>query len=419
MGGGASKKKKSSPVISPAAAPTATTAAPLTTTTNVAAVQPANQNNKIAGEQTSGAPDPLLGVKCRVAINGFGRIGRLLLRLIIMREISSVDIVVINDPFLTPDNMAYIFSHDTVHGKFPGSVSSEGTNLIIRYKPPKKAGSSAEEGSSEEVLYSFPTICVRDPIQAKWGELGIQWVLETSGAFNSKEKATAHLTAGAGKVLITAPADGCDVYVFGVNQDKYTKDQRIISNASCTTNCLAPMCAVLNEKYGIVRGLMTTVHSITATQKTVDGPSGKQWRDGRAAAGNIIPSSTGAAKVIGKIIPELEGKLTGMSFRVPTLDVSVVDLTVVLQKPAKYEDIMAAFREASKGKYKGIIDTTNEDVVSADFVGYPASTIVDEKAGIALDSTFVKLVAWYDNEWGYSNRVIDMLVHAIKTDLKH
>jgi glyceraldehyde 3-phosphate dehydrogenase len=334
----------------------------------------------------------------KVAINGFGRIGRLVARILVERGMPA-ELVALNDPFLQPDAMAYMFKYDTMHGRFPGTVEGKDGKLIIDY-----------QGKHYEIL----CLAEKNPADCKWGERGVEWVIESSGVFTTLEKCQPHLDAGAKKVLITAPSKDAPMFVYGVNHTKLTKDDKVISNASCTTNCLAPLAKVVHDKYGIVRGLMTTVHATTATQKTVDGPSGKAWRDGRAAAGNIIPSSTGAAKAVGKVIPDLNGKLTGMSFRIPTLDVSVVDLTCELKTAATYEDICATIKAASEGEMKGILGYTDEQVVSSDFCGCELSSIFDAKAGIQLDPTFVKLVSWYDNEWGYSNRVIDLLVYAAK-----
>ena len=334
----------------------------------------------------------------KVAINGFGRIGRLVLRVLIQRNMP-VELVALNDPFLKADAMAYMFRYDTMHGRFPGKVEGKDDKLVIEY---------------ERKTYEIKCLACRDPKDCKWGELGVEWVIESSGAFTTTEKAGAHIAGGARKVLITAPSADAPMFVYGVNHTTMKADQTIISNASCTTNCLAPLTKVIHEAFGMKRGLMTTVHSTTATQKTVDGPSGKAWRDGRAASGNIIPSSTGAAKAVTKVIPSLVGKLTGMSFRVPTLNVSVVDLTCELEKEVTYEEICEAVKKAAEGEMKGIIGFTDDDVVSSDFNGEATSCIFDKKAGIALDKTFVKLVAWYDNEWGYSNRVIDLLLYAMK-----
>lgn len=335
-----------------------------------------------------------------VGINGFGRIGRLVLRRLVQLDYP-VNVAVINDPFLKPDNMAYMFRYDTVHGRFPGKVSGEGNKLIVEFNGKKTA----------IVCTSAMT-----PKEIGWGDYDVDWVIESSGAFTTLEKCLLHLRAGARKVLITAPSEDAPTFVYGVNEKNYKREQNIISNASCTTNCLAPLAKVVNDKWGIARGLMTTVHSTTATQKTVDGPSGKAWRDGRAASGNIIPSTTGAAKAVAKVIPALDGKLTGMAFRVPTLNVSVVDLTCELKTPVSYADICAGLKEAAEGPMKGILGYTNDDVVSSDFVGEATSCIFDSKAGIALDKTFVKLIAWYDNEWGYTCRVIDLLLHAMEAE---
>jgi glyceraldehyde 3-phosphate dehydrogenase len=339
-------------------------------------------------------------MSAKIGINGFGRIGRLVLRALFARALP-VEVVAINDPFLKPDAMAYLFKYDTVHGRFRGTVEGKENKLNITF-----------DGKTTSILCTE----VRDPAQIPWGANGVEFVVESSGAFTNIEKCGGHLKGGCKKVLITAPSEDAPMFVFGVNHMSLKKDQMVFSNASCTTNCLAPLAKVVNDKFGIVRGLMTTVHSTTATQKTVDGPSGKAWRDGRGASANIIPSSTGAAKAVGKVIPELNGKLTGMAFRVPTLNVSVVDLTAELRTAASYDEICAAIKEASQGELKGVLGYTDEDVVSADFIGDSTSSIFDRKAGIALDKTFVKLVAWYDNEWGYSNRVVDLLLHAITVE---
>ena len=334
----------------------------------------------------------------KVGINGFGRIGRLVFRAGI--NSSDIEFVGINDPFMTPDYMAYMLKYDTMHGRFDGEVSFTDHSIIVNGK---------------EVQF----FAQKDPKDIPWGEVGAEYVVESTGMFLTKEKAQAHIDAGAKKVVMSAPSkDDTPMFVCGVNLDKYTPDMQFVSNASCTTNCLAPIAKVLHDNFGIADGLMTTVHSTTATQKTVDGPSAKDWRGGRAAAGNIIPSSTGAAKAVGKVIPELNGKLTGMSMRVPTLDVSVVDLTVNLAKPAKYDEICAAMKKAAEGELKGILDYTDEDVVSSDFLGDPHTSIFDAKAGIALTDTFVKVVSWYDNEWGYSNKVLDLIRHMFSVDHK-
>jgi glyceraldehyde 3-phosphate dehydrogenase len=326
-----------------------------------------------------------------VFLSGFGRIGRLVARVALERD--DIELVAINDPFITPEYMAYMFKYDSTHGQWKKTevtLHSEG-HLTF--------------GGNPVAIFGF-----RDPSEIPWGKHGAEFVVESTGVFTDKEKASAHLKGGAKKVVISAPSKDAPMYVMGVNEDKYTNED-IVSNASCTTNCLAPLAKVINDKFGILEGLMTTVHATTATQKTVDGPSSKDWRGGRAANTNIIPSSTGAAKAVGKVLPELNGKLTGMSFRVPTTDVSVVDLTVRLAKPASYDAIKAAIKEASEGKMKGILGYTEDDVVSTDFITDPRSSIFDAKAGIALNETFVKLVSWYDNEWGYSNRVVDLILH--------
>jgi glyceraldehyde 3-phosphate dehydrogenase len=299
--------------------------------------------------------------------------------------------------------MAYLLKYDTIHGRFAGEICgcNDSNKLVVTINGKK---------------HEFLTTACREPKDVKWGEKGVEWVIESSGFFTTMDKCKSHLEGGAKKVLITAPSADAPTFVYGVNEKTYTKDMQVICNASCTTNALAPISKVLNDKFGIVKGLMTTIHSITATQKTQDGPSAKAWRDGRGASYNMIPSSTGAAKAVGKVLPVLNGKLTGMSMRVPTLDVSVVDLTCVLEKEATYADICAAIKEASEGELKGVIGYTNEMVVSSDFIHDTHSTIFDEKAGIALDKNFVKVISWYDNEWGYSNRVTDLLAYAIKAD---
>ena len=333
----------------------------------------------------------------KIGINGFGRIGRMVMRAALNHP--QIEIVGIND--LCPaDYLAYMLKYDTMHGKFGGDVSSAENAIIINGK-------------------SIPVFAERNPADLPWGELGAEYVVESTGLFLTKEKSQAHIDAGAKHVVMSAPSkDDTPMFVMGVNQDKYTSDMQFVSNASCTTNCLAPIAKVLNDNFGITDGLMTTVHSTTATQKTVDGVSLKDWRGGRAAAGNIIPSSTGAAKAVGKVIPELNGKLTGRSMRVPTLDVSVVDLTVNLAKPATYEQICEAMKAASEGELKGILGYTDEDVVSSDFLGDPHTSIFDAKAGIALTDTFVKVVSWYDNEIGYSNKILDLIEHMYSVDHK-
>ena len=333
----------------------------------------------------------------KVGINGFGRIGRMVFRASINHP--DIEIVGIND--LCPaDYLAYMLKYDTMHGQFKGEVSSTENAIVVNGK-------------------EIPIFAERNPADLPWGKIGAEYVVESTGLFLTKEKAQGHIDAGAKKVIMSAPSkDDTPMFVCGVNLDKYTSDMTFVSNASCTTNCLAPIAKVLNDNFGITDGLMTTVHSTTATQKTVDGPSLKDWRGGRAASGNIIPSSTGAAKAVGKVIPELNGKLTGMSMRVPTLDVSVVDLTVNLAKPAKYEEICAAMKAASEGELKGILGYTDEDVVSSDFLGDTRTSIFDAKAGIALTDTFVKVVSWYDNEMGYSNKVLDLIEHMYSVDHK-
>ena len=326
----------------------------------------------------------------RIGINGFGRIGKLAFQAALSRE--GVEIVAINDPFIAADYMAYMVKYDTVHGRFNGTISAEEGKLVVNGKEIK--------------VYNE-----MDPKNIPWGKDGVDYVLECSGVFTTMEKAGAHLEAGAKKVIISAPSKDAPMFVMGVNNDTYTTDMNIISNASCTTNCLAPLAKVINDNFGIKDGLMTTVHSTTATQKTVDGASKKDWRGGRAAAANIIPSTTGAAKAVGKVIPELNGKLTGMSLRVPTIDVSVVDLTCNLAKPATYEEICNAVKKACENEMKGIMAYTDEPVVSSDFISDPHTSIFDAAAGIALTDTFVKLVAWYDNEWGYSNKLVDLALY--------
>ena len=331
----------------------------------------------------------------KLGINGFGRIGRLVMRASLERD--DVDVLAINDPFIDVDYMKYMLTYDTIHGKFNAKIEVVDGNLVV-------------EGKTIRV-YNF-----KDPNEIPWSETGVEYVAETSGVFTTAEKASAHFTGGAKKVIIGAPSKDAPMFVMGVNQDKYTKDMNIVSNASCTTNCLAPLAKVINENFGIKDGLMTTVHSVTATQKPVDGPSNKDWRGGRAATYNIIPSTTGAAKAVGKVIPELNGKLTGMAFRVPTVDVSVVDLTCNLEKPATYDEIVAAVKKACEGELKGIMSYTEDALVSSDFIHDPHTSIFDVKAGIQLTDTFVKLVAWYDNEWGYSNKLVDLARHMAEVD---
>ena len=333
----------------------------------------------------------------KIGINGFGRIGTLAFQAALKKD--EVEVVAINDPFVAADYMAYMTKYDTVHGRFDGEVSSKEGTLIVNGKEIK--------------VYNE-----MDPHNIPWGELGVDYVLECSGVFTTLEKAQAHIDAGAKKVIISAPSKDAPMFVMGVNNDKYDPSMNIISNASCTTNCLAPLAKVINDNFGIKDGLMTTVHSTTATQKTVDGASKKDWRGGRAAAANIIPSSTGAAKAVGKVIPELNGKLTGMAFRVPTVDVSVVDLTCNLEKPTTMEEICKAMKNASENEFKGIIEYVDEPVVSSDFISDEHTSIFDAKAGIMLTDTFVKLIAWYDNEWGYSHKLVDLVAYMAKVDHK-
>ncbi len=335
--------------------------------------------------------------KVKIGINGFGRIGRLIMR--ICAERKDVEVVAINDPFLTPDYAKYLFEYDTIHGKFKGRVKDDASGLIINGK---KIAFYAE----------------KDPALIPWKEAGAEYIAEATGKFTSLENASQHLKAGAKKVVVTAPGKEMPMFVMGVNHASYTSDMKVVSNASCTTNCLAPLAKVINDAFGIEEGLMTTVHSVTATQLTVDGSTKKDFRGGRAASYNIIPSSTGAAKAVGEVIPELKGKLTGMSFRVPTLNVSVVDLTCKLKKSATYEQIVKAIKKAEKGEMAGVIGTTCEPVVSSDFIGDSRTSIFDETAGIMLSPNFVKLVAWYDNEWGYSNKVVDLIAYMASVDQK-
>ncbi|ESO04856.1 hypothetical protein HELRODRAFT_185520 [Helobdella robusta] len=330
----------------------------------------------------------------KIGINGFGRIGRLVVRVAIEK---GVEVVAINDPFIDLEYMVYMFKYDSTHGKFKGEVGHDGKKLIIN-------------GHHISVHNS------KDPSAIPWGADGAEYVVESTGCFTTVEKASAHLKGGAKKVVISAPSADAPMFVMGVNEDGYKKEYNVISNASCTTNCLAPLAKVIHDKFTIIEGLMTTIHSYTATQKTVDGPSNKDWRGGRTAAQNIIPSSTGAAKAVGKVIPALNGKLTGMAFRVPTPNVSVVDLTARLEKAAKYDEIKAAVKAASEGPLKGILGYTEDQVVSTDFNTSSYSSVFDAGAGISLNDHFVKLVAWYDNEYGYSNRVIDLINYAFKVD---
>jgi len=331
----------------------------------------------------------------KVGINGFGRIGRIVLRNALLTQ--GIEVVAVNDPFIDLEYMVYMFKYDSVHGRFKGDVHTKDGKLFINDKP--------------IIVYGE-----KDPAAIKWGEAGAEYIVESTGVFTTIDKASAHLKGGAKKVIISAPSADAPMFVCGVNLDQYKSEYKVISNASCTTNCLAPLAKVINDKFTIIEGLMSTIHATTATQKTVDGPSNKDWRGGRGVNNNIIPSSTGAAKAVGKVIPALNGKLTGLSFRVPISDVSVVDLVVRIEKSASYDEIKAAVKESADGPLKGIIEYTDEDVVSTDFVGHTASSIFDAKAGIQLNKNFVKLVAWYDNEWGYSKRVCDLLVFAAQKD---
>ena len=326
----------------------------------------------------------------KIGINGFGRIGRLAFRAAIERE--GVEVVGIND-LVDPEYMAYMLRYDSTHGQFKGTIEVKEGHLVVN-------------GDTIRVTAE------KDPANLKWNEVGAEIIIESTGLFLTQADAQKHIDAGAKKVVMSAPAkDATRTYVMGVNHKELTADQTIVSNASCTTNCLAPIAKILNDKYGIIEGLMTTVHATTATQKTVDGPSAKDWRGGRGAAQNIIPSSTGAAKAVTLVIPELKGKLTGMAFRVPVADVSVVDLTVRLEKPATYEEIKQTMKEAAEGEYKGILGYTEDSVVSSDFIGDARTSIFDANAGIALNDHFVKVVSWYDNEWGYSSKLIDLVQH--------
>jgi len=331
--------------------------------------------------------------KPNVGINGFGRIGRLVLRAAMSKE---VNVVAINDPFIDTDYMVYMFKYDSTHGRYPGTVEAKEGKLIVDGK--------------EIAVYGM-----KDPSTIPWGDHKADYIVESTGVFTTVQKASSHIAGGAKKVIISAPSADAPMFVMGVNEEKYSSDMTVISNASCTTNCLAPLAKVINDEYGIVEGLMTTVHAYTATQKAVDGPCGKTWRDGRSCAQNIIPASTGAAKAVGKVIPELNGKLTGMAFRVPVCDVSVVDLTCRLQKPASYEDI----KNCVKAKASDVLGYTEDMVVSSDFVGSTHSSVFDARAGIALNDNFVKLISWYDNENGYSHRVVDLLLHVFAKDSKN
>merc|ERR1712082_396962 len=343
----------------------------------------------------SGQQD-ILNMTGKIGINGFGRIGRLVLRAAVEK---GATVVAINDPFIPLDYMVYMFKYDSTHGKFKGEVKEDCKFLYVN-------------GNKITVFNE------RDPAAINWGGAGAEYLVESTGVFTTTDKALAHTKGGAKKVIISAPSADAPMFVMGVNHEKYDKSLQVVSNASCTTNCLAPLAKVINDNFGILEGLMTTVHAVTATQKTVDGPSGKDWRGGRGAAQNIIPSSTGAAKAVGKVIPELNGKLTGMAFRVPTPDVSVVDFTVRIEKEASYEEICAKIKEASEGSLKGVLGYTEDMVVYTDFLGDDRSSIFDAKAGIQLSNTFVKLVSWYDNEFGYSCRVVDLIGYMQGVDGK-
>ena len=329
--------------------------------------------------------------KIKIGINGFGRIGRLVARVCAARE--NVELVAVNDPFIDLEYAKYMFTHDTVHGKFDGKCEIKGDKLVIN--------------NNEVTFYAE-----KEPENIKWGNVDV--VIEATGKFTKYEDAVKHMKGGAKRVIVSAPGKEMPMFVMGVNEKEYKKDMLVVSNASCTTNCLAPLAKVINDNFGIVEGLMTTVHSVTATQLTVDGPSKKDWRGGRAASYNIIPSSTGAAKAVGEVIPSLKGKLTGKSFRVPTINVSVVDLTVRLARETTYDEIVEAIKKASEGELKGILGWTDDAVVSSDFIGDSRTSIFDVKAGIMISPTFVQLVAWYDNEWGYSNKTVDLACHIAK-----
>ncbi len=333
----------------------------------------------------------------KVGINGFGRIGRLVFRAA-MKD-PDVQVVGINDPFIDLAYMQYMLKYDSVHGQYKGTIGEKDGKLVV--------------DGEEVVVYAE-----MNPQDIDWKGCGAEYIVESTGVFTTIDKASAHFQGGAKKVIISAPSADAPMFVMGVNQDKYNKSMNVVSNASCTTNCLAPIAKVINDKFGIVEGLMTTVHATTATQKTVDGPSKKDWRGGRGAGFNIIPSSTGAAKAVGKVIPELNGKLTGMAFRVPVADVSVVDLTCRLAKAASYQEICDAMKAASENELKGILGYTEDAVVSTDFIGDKRTSIFDAKAGISLNDNFVKVVSWYDNEWGYSNKVVELIAHMAKVDAK-
>lgn len=335
--------------------------------------------------------------KVRVGINGFGRIGRIFMRNALCNPF--IEIVAVNDPFVSTDYMVYMFKYDTVHGTFKGNVSKNGDKLSV----------------NEKEIFVFSE---REPALIPWGSCGAEYIIEATGVFTTTSQAALHLKGGAKKVIITAPSADAPMFVCGVNLDAYDPSLKVISNASCTTNCLAPLAKVIHDKYGIAEGLMTTVHATTATQKTVDGPSLKDWRGGRSVFGNIIPSSTGAAKAVGKVIPSLNGKLTGMAFRVPTHDVSVVDLTVRLEKPATFDELKQLVKDSSSKELHGILGYTEDEIVSSDFIGSSLSSIFDASASICLNNNFFKLVSWYDNEWGYSARICDLVVYIATQDAK-
>ena len=330
----------------------------------------------------------------KVGINGFGRIGRLVFRAAIEK---GIEVTAINDPFIDPVYMVYMLTYDTVHGKFKGTATAKDDAIVVNGKEIK-------------------VFAEMDANNIKWSSAGAEYIVESTGVYTDTAKASAHFTGGAKKVVISAPSADAPMFVMGVNNTSYTSDMKVVSNASCTTNCLAPLAKVIDDNFGILEGLMTTVHATTATQKTVDGPSKKDWRGGRGAAFNIIPSSTGAAKAVGKVIPKLNGKLTGMAFRVPTADVSVVDLTVRLEKAASYDEIKKAVKAAADGPMNGILGYTEDSVVSSDFIGDSRTSIFDADAGIALNDNFVKLVSWYDNEWGYSCKVLDLISYMVSVD---
>ncbi|XP_070206905.1 uncharacterized protein [Littorina saxatilis] len=334
----------------------------------------------------------------KIGINGFGRIGRLVLRAALLDH-KDIVVVAVNDPFIELEYMKYMLQYDSTHGRFKGNIEIQGKKLVVDGKP-------------------IEVFNEKDPSAIPWGSAGAEYVVEATGVFTTIDKASAHLKGGAKKVIISAPSADAPMYVMGVNHKEYTKDKVVVSNASCTTNCLAPLAKVINDKFGIEEGLMTTVHAATATQKTVDGPSSKDWRGGRGAYQNIIPSSTGAAKAVGKVIPELNGKLTGMAFRVPVCDVSVVDLTVKLKTGTTYDAIKEAMKAAANGEMKGVLGYTEDEVVSTDFLGDKHSSIFDAKAGIQISDKFVKLVSWYDNEYGYSSRVVELILHMAHVDHK-